>query len=69
MVTAKITCSVKSKVNDDQYSLVFGADYQDDRNKEWAKYTPALSINMTVNAEAAKHFEQGKAYTLRFAPE
>ncbi len=38
-------------------------------NEEWAVATPALSLTMTVNANAAEHFELGKAYTLTFTEE
>lgn len=72
MVTAKVFCAAKTETgegDDRQASVVFGADYNDDRNKEWAKWTPALSLTMTLNGQAADLFEQGKKYTLQFVEE
>jgi hypothetical protein len=45
--------------------LEFNANYTE-RNKEWAKYTPALTLRMQVNETAALNFEEGKYYTLTF---
>lgn len=53
----------------DQVALEFQADYADGRNAEWARYTPALSITMTVRPEVAEQFSTGAAYTLTFEPE
>lgn len=48
----------------DQQQLTFVADYEDGRNEEWAKYTPALSISFVVkDGTAAADFEVGKSYT------
>lgn len=48
----------------DQVQLTFVADYNDGRNAEWAKYTPALSISFVVKSDAsAADFEVGQAYT------
>lgn len=44
-------------------TLYFGPDYGDDRNKEWAIATPALSIVFTAKDEAAQQFQLGHAYT------
>jgi len=68
MVTAKVKCTRWEAGTDGQVLLVFQPDYADGRNKEWAKYTPALSLTMTVKDEAAAHFEHGQAYTLQFVP-
>lgn len=72
-VTAKVKCTAKNKINEDSVSLSFFANYADDQgnqiNKEWAVATPHLNISMTVNAEAAKHFELRKDYTLTFVEE
>ncbi|MFE2751590.1 hypothetical protein ACFXGA_06255 [Actinosynnema sp. NPDC059335] len=65
MVTAKVKLTSKEQSND-QVALRFEPDYGDDRNKEWAKYTPALSLNMSVLPEVAEHFEVGKPITLQF---
>jgi hypothetical protein len=65
MVTAKVKCTSKQDSND-QVTLQFQPDYDDDRNKEWAKYTPGLSLTMAVLPEVAEHFEVGKPITLQF---
>lgn len=54
------------KQESEETNLVFYADYSDERNKEWAKYTPALSLNMTVLNSVADGFEQGASYLLTF---
>jgi hypothetical protein len=69
MVTAKVTCTqhVESGEGDArQVLLSFQPDYADDRNKEWAKYTPHLQLNMTVIGDVADQFVAGKHYTLQF---
>lgn len=68
-VTAKIKLTSKVPYSDGQTSLGFMADYNDGRNKEWAKYTPGLSLNMTVKDEVAEQFSQGDSYTLTFEKE
>lgn len=68
-VTAKIKCQTKeSWGTDGQVRVTFVPDYNDDRNKEWARFTPALSLDMTLKDEVAHHFETGQAYTLTFEP-
>lgn len=49
-----------------QVALVFSADYNDERNKEWSKYTPGLSLTMHVTDAVAEQFEQGGRYLLTF---
>lgn len=53
---------------DSQVTIEFGPDYADGRNAEWAKYTPSLSVTMTVKASVAKHYQQGQPWTLTFTP-
>jgi hypothetical protein len=65
--TAVATLKTKTE-SAGQAALFFDADYNDERNKEWAKYTPALSLNMTVTEEVAEQFEQGGRYLLTFEP-
>lgn len=68
-VTAKVFLSGKTPSGDGQTALSFTADYADGANKEWAKYTPALSLSMTVLDEVAEHFgEHGAKFTLTFEP-
>jgi hypothetical protein len=50
----------------EQVALSFSADYNDERNKAWSKYTPGLSVTMYVTEEVAEGFEQGGRYLLTF---
>lgn len=68
-ITAKIKLTSKGESSDGQVQLNFGADYADDRNKEWARWTPGLSLTMGLKGAVADQFEVGKAYTLTFTPE
>lgn len=61
--TAKLLLNNKSEINE-QVQLSFGPDYADGRNKEWAKYTPALSLSLTVLPEVAERFTAGAAYVM-----
>jgi hypothetical protein len=63
--TLKVRLDGRTEVQDDQTLLVFAADYSDDRNQEWAKYTPSLSFAFTVKNECeAAGYEVGSTYTL-----
>jgi hypothetical protein len=53
----------------DQVTLYFGADYENDANKEWSKYTPAIGVTMTVLPEIAKRYNVGDKITLIFESE
>lgn len=72
-VTAKVKCNTKSLINMgspyESVQLGFGADYTDERNKEWAQATPTLSLNMTVKPEVGELFGFGQTYTLTFEKE
>lgn len=65
-ITAVATLYTKGESSLGQTSLAFSADYNDERNKEWAKYTPGLSIQMTVKDSVAEKFEKGGRYLLTF---
>jgi hypothetical protein len=72
VVTAKITCTNKTEQGEGEHRQVnvsFGADYADGRNKEWALYTPGLSLMMGLRGPVADRFEVGKSYELRFIEE
>lgn len=74
MMTAKVKVGTRTENRDadgNVYSvnLQFFADYADERNKEWAYATPAISVQMTVIPEVAEKFVVGKAFTLTFDPE
>jgi hypothetical protein len=64
-ITAVATLNSKAESNG-QVALGFNADYSDERNKAWAKYTPGLSVQMHVTEEVAEKFEQGGRYLLTF---
>lgn len=66
-ITAKVKCVSKTEQGESAL-LTFGADYNDGRNAEWAYYTPALSLTMTVKGDVGNHFEPGQAFTLTFEP-
>lgn len=63
-VSAKVVCSTKNDAGDGQTTLTFQPDYADGRNKEWAKYTPALGLTMVVLNEVADKFDAGASYTM-----
>lgn len=64
--TAVVTLATKGPSNDGTVALYFSANYNDDLNKEWSKYTPALAISMTVIDSVAENFLAGKPYLLTF---
>lgn len=70
MVTAKIQVQSKLETGvgeERQVVVTFTPDYNDGRNKEWSRYTPALGLSLTLKGEVADRFAVGKAYTLTFA--
>jgi hypothetical protein len=72
MITAKVIVSTKleqGEGEDRQVAVTFRPDYDDDRNKEWSRYTPALSLSMTLKGTVADKFEVDNRYTLSFEPE
>lgn len=73
MITAKVRLQSKNVhqegTEQEQVQLQFVADYDDGRNKEWSRYTPALSLSMTVLPEVADRFADGAAFTLTFEPD
>lgn len=72
MITAKVKCWSKTETGEGdnrQAAVTFGADYSDGRNKEWAMYTPALNLSMTLKGAVGDLFEKDKAYTLQFVEE
>lgn len=70
MVTAKIICQSKTESGEGEdrtVNVIFAPDYADGRNKEWARWTPGLSLTMGLRGTVADRFEVGKAYTLTFS--
>lgn len=66
-LTAVVT-AYKIPQSDDTATLNFSADYQSEENKEWAKYTPALSFSMHVLKEVADKIENGQKFLVTFTP-
>lgn len=64
--TAVAALQSKGESSAGQTALHFSADYNDERNKAWAKYTPGLSIQMHVLDSVAEQFEQGGRYLIDF---
>jgi hypothetical protein len=54
----------------DQVQLGFQPDYNDNRNKEWAQYTPSLNLGMTVTQEVFDRigFHIGDRFVGSFQP-
>jgi hypothetical protein len=65
-ITAVATLGTKMPQNDGQTTLNFYADYNDERNKAWSKYTPGMSAQLLVIDSVAEKFEQGGRYLLTF---
>lgn len=47
-------------------TLSFNADYNDERNKAWSKWTPALNVGMNVLNSVAEQFELQANYVITF---
>lgn len=65
-ITAVATLYSKADAGNGQTTLEFSADYADEPNKAWAKYTPGLGVQMTVIDPVAEQFEKGGRYLLTF---
>jgi hypothetical protein len=65
-MTAKVRLQSKVDFQDGQQKLTFAPNYADDRNKEWAKYTPALNLTMNVIDAVAGKLAVGDNFTLIF---
>ena len=61
--TFKTRLRYKDTAGPDQTKLRFEADYDDDANSEWAKYTPGLAFECTIKDEIADRWQIGTAYT------
>jgi len=70
-MTAKAVISSVSEPSDGQQAITMTADYADGANKEWAKYTPGLSVSMTVLEEIVQHvnLRPGAKVTIKFKVE
>jgi hypothetical protein len=76
-ITAKVKVQSKNEFLSNSTSdsketgvqLSFTVNYANGANKEWAKYTPSLTLQMTVKPEVAEKFAIGDNYTLTFTPD
>lgn len=64
--TARVFVSGESSNGAGETNLSFNADYADGKNKEWAKFTPSLSLSMTVLDVVAEGVAYGDKYELVF---
>lgn len=70
-VTAKVMLNSKHESGVGEHRQIvaaFSANYAGGANAEWAIYTPALALTMTLKGEVADRFVIGQEYTLTFAP-
>ena len=70
--TAKVRVHSVTPNGADQVTVGLSAHYRDgdnEINQEWAKWTPSLSLSITVKAELADRFPVGQAFLLTFTPE
>jgi hypothetical protein len=67
-ITAKVRIEGIEPIpyDENQTQLVFVADYENDANQEWARYTPSLRLTMTVKKAVAEQFKPEGRYTLTF---
>jgi hypothetical protein len=68
-VTAKFKVSGVGAPYDGQVNIALLVDYEDGRNKEWAKYTPSGQIQMTVKESVAPAFPLNQAFLVTFTPD
>ncbi len=68
-ITAKIKVTGKNPIGDNQTTLRFGVNYTDDKNKEWARFTPILNFSIVVRDSVAKKFELNRPYILILTPD
>lgn len=65
-VTAVVKLYAKETKAPNGVFLAFNADYSNDQNKEWAKFTPSMNLGMTVKEEVADLFDFNETYLLTF---
>jgi hypothetical protein len=66
-ITAKVRCNSRVQLDAEQDLVQLGADYNGpdaEANAAWARYTPALALQMNVRREVP--FKPGTSYTLTF---
>lgn len=62
--TFKIKCTHKESVGSEQTQVRCEAIYNDDKNKEWAKFTPSLQLGFVVKDSVADFWVVGNSYLL-----
>jgi len=68
-VTAKFKVNRLSEY-DTATEVELTPDYAEGKNKEWAEFTPAGMMRMTVkNSVAAEFFKQNRSFTVTFTPD
>jgi hypothetical protein len=63
-VEARFECTRKEAIDQTSVAITMSASIQGRDNVEWAHYTPAGSLTMTVNGPAGAEFVQGGRYRL-----
>jgi hypothetical protein len=64
--TAKAVIMSTTNHGDGQTIIAMNAGYANGENKQWAKYTPTLSVSMSVIDEIAAPFKPGKKVDITF---
>lgn len=68
--TAKVKISSRQVQQEgtehEQVLLTYNADYDDDRNKEWSRYTPSMGVTQLVLPEVAEGIEVGDTFDVLF---
>lgn len=65
-VTAKVMVSSQEVFVGGMAKVHLNADYENNKNAEWAVFTPTLTMTMMVNEKASYKFRPGTAFTLTF---
>ena len=71
MITAKFRVTTKDPVteNTEIVNVSLIPDYDDERNKAWAPWTPGGSISLGLRPEVAEHFPLGHNFLVTFTDE
>lgn len=68
--TAKVKVASRGEeAGQSHVTVVFGPDYEQGRNQDWAESTPTLSLQMRVKPELAASLSNGDTFTLTFERE
>jgi hypothetical protein len=64
-ITAVAKCQ-KFNPGEDTTTVSFYPAYDNPLNAEWSKYTPALSVHMSILNEVAEKLDAGAEYLITF---